>query len=136
MAEKSARYAAKLVADFPREAKQIESHEAVGFYEGLNVLQQSGADVTELDTRLAYKLYESHGLLPADICRLAAISGRSFDRAAFAAYCEERRRLSKAATALEYALSRPGGLRLEDIPETIDELKYQYTRSQSGRQSC
>ncbi len=109
-------------------------HEAVGFYDGLKCLQQSdpAALHDHLDTCLAYKLYESHGLLPADIVRLAAISGRSFDSAAFAAHCEERRRQSKAATALAYELSHSGGLWLTEIPETRDEFKYHYSRNQSG----
>ena len=133
LAEKSARYAAKLAADFPREAHCIESHEAANFYEALKCLQQESDAATHLDTRLAYKLYESHGFLAADIERLAVMSGRSFDAAAFAAYSEERRRQSKAATALEYELSRgAGGRRLDDVPATRDDFKYQHTRSESG----
>ncbi len=133
LAEKSARYAAKLAADFPREAHCIEGHEAANFYEALKCLQQESDAATHLDTRLAYKLYESHGFLAADIERLAVMSGRAFDAAAFAAYSEERRRQSKAATALEYELSQAGGMRLDDVPATRDEFKYRHTRSESGK---
>jgi len=132
LAEKSARYAAKLAADFPRESRSIEPHEAVSFYEALKCLQQESDAAAQLVTRLAYKLYESHGLLSADIERLAAISGRTFDVAAFAAHSEERRRESKAATALEYELSRAGGLKLDNLPETRDEFKYLFTQTESG----
>ena len=131
LAEKSARYAAKLAVDFPHEARHIEQHEAIGFYDSLKCVQAEAADGC-LDTRLAYRLFEGHGLSPADIGRLAAICGLSFDATAFAGHCEDRQRQSKAATALQYELSRPGGLTLEDIPETRDEFKYEYTRTPAG----
>jgi alanyl-tRNA synthetase len=124
-----------LAAEFPREAKQIERHESVNFYEALKCLQNEAAAAKEesLSSRLAYRLYESHGLLPADIGRLAAWRGLNFDAAAFAEYCDEQRRQSKAATALAHALSRPDGLvAVEDIPETSDAFKYQYTRGLAG----
>jgi alanyl-tRNA synthetase len=131
-AEKAAQCAVKLAAEFPREAKHIERHESVNFYEGLRCLQNEAVGDKSLSSQLAYRLYESHGLLPADIGRLAALRGLSFDAAAFAEYFNEQRRQIKAATALAHALSRPDGMEVEDIPETRDELKYQYTRVSAG----
>ncbi len=83
------------------------------------------------------RLYESHGLLAADIGRLAALRSLEFDSAAFGQYLEEQRRQSKAATALAHALSRPGGgVVVEERPETRDEFKYEYSRSPTGKTVC
>ena len=126
-AETSSKAFNKLSSQCPALASMIDPLDASQFQDALKVLKS--ADVTDgvISGDLAYKLYDTTGLNPADIAILAEAKALKFHNKAF----DESFAKAKSNSKLVNALQRQKNEQLENLKglsPTEDHYKYTYER--------
>lgn len=111
---------------YPRECELIELSEATSFYESLRLLDKEKVQ-DNLGSKLAYKLYESHGMQIGDIVKLANIRNIQFNQDEFDDYFSVKKEESKLGTSQAINM-RSIITDSSCIPVTDDQAKYSYQR--------
>ena len=116
----------KIKSEFPEtDTSKIDIFDCHNYYESLKCVRKE-AENRIIEPRLAFKLYESHGMEEQDIQHLANIINYEFDAQQFQVYFSQQKNKSKYSSALS-----SGGERLVlsgGAPLTEDKYKYDYRR--------
>ena len=124
--ERGEKYRKKINLEFPEmDTRNIDVFDSLNYYESLRCVRAEAEDRT-LQPKLAFKLYESHGMEEQDIQHLADLTNHTFDVHQFQEYFSEQKNKSKFSSALARA-----GSRIEisaGVPPTDDRAKYDYQR--------
>jgi alanyl-tRNA synthetase len=129
--DKSTKSYHQLKQEFAIESQSVELTDATPFLEAFRLLDKERI-LESLDSRLAYKLYESHGMQEQDIVKLCSIRNIQFDLDEFNRYLTCKKGLSKLSTSQAQGLSlmqHNSGV----LPGTDDSSKYAYTRTGGGQ---
>ena len=130
--ERGSQYMKKIRDDYPElNSSAIDVFDSLNYYESLKCLDRElGGQSRIIDGKLAFKLYESHGMDESDIEILSVITNCSFDPKHFQEYFSQQKLRSKFNTA---SLQNDDVLRIgSNVPETENSPKYNYSRSEAG----
>jgi len=130
--DKGTLFMEKIRAEYPDlETSTIDVFDSINYYESLKCLGRELEGLNKnIDGKLAFKLYESHGMDESDIEHLSVITKCSFDTKQFQEYFSEQKLKSKFSTASlqSFDVVKICG----SLPETEDSLKYAYSRTETG----
>ena len=122
--DKGSLYMKKIRAEYPDlDISTINVFDSINYYESLKCLDREvELSNRNIDGKLAFKLYESHGLDESDIENLSVISKCSFDSKQCQEYFSEQKLKSKFTTALmqNVDVAKIWG----SLPDTEDSLMY------------
>ena len=129
--ERGLKFSKKIKSEFPdTDTSSIDVFDSHNYYESLKCVRKE-AERRSIEPRLAFKLYESHGMEEQDIQHLANIIKYEFDPQAFQVFFTEQKNKSKYSSAIS-----SGGEKLElstGVPLTEDKYKYEYRRVDSSK---
>ena len=132
--ERGDTYLNKFRTEYPElKTDSVSVFDSFSYYESLKCLEKELSDGDRnINGKLAFKLYESHGMEEGDVVNIASIANYSFDPQLFQEYLIEQKMKSKYTTALLQS-NAESVLKLGDhFPPTNDAHKYNYTRSAAG----
>ena len=124
--ERAMTFRKKINVEFPDiDISSIDIFDSHNYYESLKCVRKE-AEQRTIEPKLAFKLYESHGMEEQDIQHFANITSHEFDSQEFQVYLSEQKNKSKYSSALSRS---GGGLEIEpSVPLTEDQYKYSYER--------
>ena len=124
--ERGIKFTKKIKSEFPDiESSSIDVFDSHNYYESLKCVRRE-AEKRTIDPRLAFKLYESHGMEEQDIQHLANISNYEFDGQEFQVYFSDQKNKSKYSSALTSGGGKVGVR--GDVALTDDQYKYDTRR--------
>ena len=130
--DKGTLFMEKIQAEYPDlDTSTIDVFDSINYYESLKCLgRELEGPNKNIDGKLAFKLYESHGMDESDIEHLSVITKCRFDSKEFQEYFSEQKLKSKFSTA---SLQSVDVVKIcGSLPETDDSLKYIYSRTETG----